>query len=126
MNKKLKVIFAEDEIETRQNIVSYINNRYDCDIIEAADGHEAWKAYLEHQPNVLITDLSMPNMDGLELIQKIRDIDEDLKIIVVTAHTEDEKMATASRLDLIGYHIKPLKRNVLVSSLDKVINSFEL
>ena len=124
MNKKLKVIFAEDEKETRQNIVSYINNRYDFEIIEASNGQEAWEAYLEYKPNILITDLSMPEMDGLELIEKIRDIDKDLKIIVITAHAEDEKRELATTFNLIDYHVKPLKRHVLLSSLNKVTESF--
>ena len=121
MNKKIKVVFAEDEEETRHNIVSYINNRYNCEIIEACDGKEAWDAYVLHQPSLLITDLSMPEMDGLELIQKIRAVDKKLQIIVVTAHTEDDKLEIANSLNLIDYHVKPLKRNVLTSSLDKVV-----
>lgn len=125
MDRRIKVIFAEDEKETRQNIVSYINHRYNLDVIEACDGKQAWDAYLEHEPNILITDLSMPEMDGLELIKKIRDIDNNLKIIVISAHAEDEKLEKASSLDVIDYHIKPLKRNVLVKSLDKVMSSFE-
>ena len=121
MNQKIKLIFAEDEIETRQNIVAYINNRYNFEIIEANDGKEAWDAYLQHEPDVLITDLSMPEMDGLELIQKIREVDANLQIIVITAHTEDDKLEIANGLNIIDYHVKPLKRNALITSLDKVV-----
>lgn len=123
MNQKLKLIFAEDEIETRKNIVSYINNNYDLDIIEVSNGNEAWAAYLKYQPDILITDLSMPEMDGIGLITKIRNVDEILKIIVISAHSEDDKLKEAMNLKLFDYHVKPLKRRVLLNSLDSVINS---
>jgi len=122
MNTKIKILFAEDENETRQNIVTYIQNRYNFEIIEASDGKEALEKYLLYKPNLLITDLSMPEMDGLELIEQIRKIDSDIKIIVISAHTEDQKLEIAHSFNLVDYHVKPLKRKALISSLDKVLN----
>lgn len=125
MQKKHTLIFAEDEIETRKNIVAYINNHFDFNVIEANNGKEAWSAYLEHKPKVLITDLSMPEMDGLDLIEQIRLVDDTIKIIVLSAHTEKEKLFKAVTLNLVDYHVKPLKRTMLLSSLEKVIQELE-
>ena len=123
MNKQYKLLYAEDEIETRRNTVSYINDNYKLDIIEADDGMQAWESYIKHKPDILLTDLLMPNMCGLELIEKIRKVDSDIKIIVVSAHSEQEKLLKAIKLNLIEYHIKPIRRRKLLNGLDMAINS---
>lgn len=122
MDKQYKLLYAEDERETRRNIVAYINDNYKLDIVEADDGEQAWKSYLEYKPDILITDLLMPKMCGLELIEKIREVDSDIKIIVVSAHGEQDKLLKAIKLNLIEYQIKPLNRKKLLNGLDIAIN----
>lgn len=125
MSKQYKLLYAEDEIQTRQNHISYINDNYDIDTIEAPDGLIAWKYYLKHKPDILLTDISMPNMCGLELIEKIREVDENIKIIVLSAHSEEDKLLRAMKLNLVEYQIKPINRRKLRESLDSVINTIE-
>ena len=125
MSKQYKLLYAEDEIEIRKNIVSYINDNYKLDIIEEDDGKQAWESYLEHKPDILITDLLMPNICGLELIEKIREVDKDIKIIVISAHSEQEKLLKAIKLNLVEYQIKPINRKKLLNGLDMAINSLE-
>ena len=125
MSKHYKLLYAEDEIETRKNITLYINDNYKLDIIEADDGKKAWESYLKYKPDILITDLLMPNICGLELIEKIREVDKDIKIIVISAHSSQDKLLQAIKLNLIEYQIKPINRKKLLNGLDMAINSLE-
>ena len=121
--KNYTLLYAEDEIETRKNHIAYIQTLYaDINILEASDGKEAWDIYLKNKPDILITDLSMPNMCGLELIEKIREKDTDIKIIVVSAHSDQERLLKAIPMQLEDYQIKPLNRKKLNFVIDKVIN----
>lgn len=125
MNYQYKLLYAEDEIETRKNITSYINDNYNLDIIEADDGTQAWERYLKHKPDILLTDLLMPNICGLELIEKIREVDSDIKIIVISAHSSQDKLLQAMKLNLIEYQIKPINRKKLLNGIDMAIKSLE-
>lgn len=117
----LKLLYVEDEIETRQTHVRYLNKNYDFNIIEANNGSEAFELYLKHKPQILLTDISMPIMCGLTLIEKIREIDNDIKVIVLSAHDETEKLLRAVELNLTSYQIKPISRKKLNESLQKAI-----
>ena len=126
MMQVYKLLYVEDEIETRQNIIKYIQQYYNFTIIEANDGSEGWIKYKKHKPEILITDLSMENLCGLELIEKIREVDNKIKIIVITAHSEQERLLRAIRLNLIEYYIKPISRKALKESLSLAIHKLEI
>ena len=120
--KRLKLLYAEDEQITRQNHIKYINYKFDLDIIEASDGEEAYELYKEYNPDIILTDISMPKMCGLTLIEKIRRDNQEVRIIVLSAHNEEDKLLRAIELNLSSYQIKPINRDKLVNSLDKVIS----
>ena len=98
--KKLKLLYAEDEHTTRKNHIKYINHKFDFEIFEASNGEEAYNLYLEHYPDIILTDITMPKMCGLTLIEKIRENDNTTHIIVLSAHNEEEKLLKAIELNL--------------------------
>jgi two-component system response regulator len=68
MNKKLKLLYAEDEQQTRKDHITYLNSKYDFTIYEANDGIEALSIYKNNMPDIVLTDITMPNMGGLEFV----------------------------------------------------------
>lgn len=121
MQERYKILYVEDEVETRKNIVNYIKQYYSTQIIEASDGLEGWEAYQENKPDILITDISMDKLCGLSLIEKIRKVDNKIKIIVITAHAEQDRLLRAVKLNLVEYYIKPIARKVLKKVLTNTI-----
>jgi DNA-binding response OmpR family regulator len=121
--RKIKLLYAEDEQKTRELHISYIQSRYDFIIYEACDGEEALAIYKEWSPDIVLTDISMPKMTGLELSKEIRKISKDTKIIIVTAHSEKEKLLQAISMNMIDYIVKPIKRQQLKDSLDTAIKT---
>ena len=121
--KKLKLLYAEDEKRIRKDHIIYLQSRYDFEIFEANDGIEALDLYKEHNPDIVLTDITMPNMCGLELAREIRKISSHTKIIILSAHSEHDKLMQAFDSNVINYLIKPINREKLRTSIDTAIET---
>ena len=103
-----KVLIAEDEMLVRTGIRASIDwekfNMYVVD--EAADGLTAWELYQQHQPDLVLTDIKMPFMDGIELIRKIRDTGSHTEIIILSCLDDFALAREAIRLGVSGYILK--------------------
>jgi len=103
-----RVILAEDEPLVRMGIKSMVNWE-DLDmrvVAECSDGEEAWKAYKEYHADLIITDLKMPVMDGMELIRKIRSVDSRARILVLTCIEDFDYARQAIECDVSNYILK--------------------
>ncbi|MEA3521821.1 MAG: response regulator [Campylobacterota bacterium] len=124
-NSKHSVLLVEDEEGVRQNIAQYLRLQ-DIHVLEAENGKIAFELYEDAAPDLILTDVSMPVMDGLTLIEKIRDIDEEVSIVVLSAHSEKEKLFRAVKLKLVDYVIKPITRANLKALLKKTLYSKQI
>ena len=123
MNNKITLLYAEDEIETRKNHIDYLKDRYDFDFLEASDGEEALALFKKHKPKIILTDITMPKMDGLTFVQHIRESSPHTKIVVLTAYDEREKLMKAFGLDVVDYLLKPINRKKLSSAVDLALET---
>jgi len=114
--KPLTLLYAEDEDSIRQNAIEYLS-RYCKNVIEAKNGEEAFGLYQESKPDIIISDINMPKMDGLSLAKRIREIDTETPIIIVTAHTQTEYLLKAVELKLVKYIVKPMSSEKLHEAL---------
>ena len=106
------ILLAEDEDNVRESfkkvLLLYVN-----EVFTAKDGKEAYKLYNKHQPDIIITDIKMPKMNGLEFIKKIREKNHEIPIIVTSAHTDQDFLLESIKLSLIEYVVKPMKEKDL-------------
>lgn len=116
-----KVLFVEDEELLRKNYASYLKMLF-SDVYEAKDGEEALYLYKEEKPDILIVDIHIPKIDGLELLEIIRKEDISTKAIVFTAHINTEFLLKATSLKLVKYLKKPVSRRDLRNALFLAIN----
>lgn len=114
-----KILFVEDEKSIRDNYVEYLNLYYD-EVYEAEDGEEAYRLYKEIKPDIMIIDIHIPKITGLELLKKIRENDHTTKAIILTAHTDVNIMRESAGLKLTEYLVKPVSSKALKSALNKV------
>ena len=126
MLKKTKytLLFIEDEIMIRRIAISFLKN-YFIEIYEAKDGEEGLKLYHEHKPDIIITDIEMPKINGLELCRTIRNEDKSTPIIISTAYTTTEYLLEAVKLNLINYLPKPVEEEVLFEALNLCFEHIE-
>jgi YesN/AraC family two-component response regulator len=103
-------IVAEDEERMRDYLVrktAELDRRFSC-AASAADGEEAIELIERHIPDLLITDIKMPVIGGLDLVRRIRDADTDLRIIIVSGYSEFEYARQAIELGVDEYLLKPV------------------
>jgi DNA-binding response OmpR family regulator len=119
------LLFVEDEKAIRDNYVSYLKKHFN-NVYEAEDGEQAYTLYKEKKPHLMIVDINIPKMNGLELVKKIREDDRTTKIIILTAHTDTEYLLSATELMLTKYLVKPITRatlkEALSTALDELVN----
>jgi len=114
--KPLSILYIEDEPLIRQNAVEYLS-RYCNKVYEAQDGIEGLEVYHAYKPDIIISDIKMPKLNGLAFASKIRAEDKRTPIILATAHTEIEYLLKAVELHLIKYIIKPITSEKLNNAL---------
>jgi DNA-binding response OmpR family regulator len=118
--KDISILVAEDEIELRESLKEYLEIFFHR-VYSASCGNEAYDIYQQKKPNIILTDINMPNLDGLSLISKIRENDNETKIIVMSAHSDQEKLLHAIKLHLETYLIKPIKNDALKKVLIETV-----
>ena len=117
--KQFSVLYVEDE-EIVRNQMTMILSMLFKEVDSAVDGEEGLEKY-KSNPNkydLIITDITMPKMDGLELSQKIKEINSSQKIVIISAHREDEFLSKIKEIGIDGIIFKPLQ-------LDKMALTFE-
>jgi len=123
MNNTYSILYAEDEDSVRENYVLYLENYFNK-IYEAKNGLEALRIYKDKKPDILLLDITMPQLNGLEVIKKIRQTDETTPIIILSAHSHKEFLFEAIKLNLVDYLIKPINRNefknLMVRSIERL------
>lgn len=104
------ILIIEDEQSLNNYLKEYMEI-YFANVYCAFNGEEGFELYNKYKPDVIITDIHMPKLDGLSLIAKIRENDKDTKIIVLSAFTDKEKLFKAIELQLVTYLVKPIRGN---------------
>lgn len=117
----IKVIIADDHAIVRAGLRTLITSESDLALIgEAMGGVEAIEKVYQHSPDVLVLDISMPDMDGLEVIHKLKGEGETCAILVLTVHEDDALLREAVRLGAAGYILKHAAEAELISAIRSV------
>lgn len=108
--KKIKnsnILYIEDDDITRIQFKKYLESQCKT-LYTASDGSEGFNLYQEYRPDIVITDIEMPLLNGLEMARKIREISLSTQIIIISAHIKPEYLLEAVNLQLVQYLIKPI------------------
>lgn len=114
--KNIKVLYVEDEDNIRLNAISYFKRMFNH-VYEASNAYEALEIFKDKKPHIIITDIKMPQMSGLEMIEKIRKEDKKVHIIILTAFTQTSYLMKAVELGLVKYLVKPIQHDTLLPVL---------
>ena len=113
-----KILVIDDEESIRLLLeVSLKHKGYE--VVLAADGEEGIKAFQKSRPPIVITDIKMPGMDGIEVLKRIRQLDPDTRVIVVTGHGEMDSAIEALQFEASDFINKPIADNVLSIALKR-------
>ncbi len=119
-----KILFIEDDNDIRKNYVEVLKSTFK-DVYEAKDGLEAYDVYTEKKPDIMIIDVDLPKMNGLDFLKKVRQEDLSTKAILFTSYCDKETLLKASILKLTQYLIKPVSRKDLKDAIQLAIKEIE-
>ena len=116
-----KILFVENKKTTRDNYTNHLKKNF-TKVYVAEDGEKAYQLYKEKKPDILILDINIPKLNGLELLEKIRENDYTTKAIMFTAHSDKNFLLQAVSLQLTRYLVKPVSRKDLKEALGIAID----
>jgi two-component system response regulator DesR len=117
----IRVVLAEDQAMVRGALSALLRLESDLDVIgSAANGEEAWTLIERDKPDILVTDIEMPKLTGLELAQRIRDRGVDCKVIILTTFARPGFLRRALDAGVGGYLLKDAPADQLAEALRKV------
>jgi len=117
----IRVLIAEDQAMVRGALSALLRLEPDLDVIgSAANGEEAWTLIERDKPDILVTDIEMPKLTGLELAQRIRDRGVDCKVIILTTFARPGFLRRALDAGVGGYLLKDAPADQLAEALRKV------
>lgn len=121
--KDINLLLVEDDEDLREAIKSSVE-RYVNEIYACADASEALKCFNSHNINLIVSDINMPKMSGLKMASIVRQSDESVPIIFLTAYDSDENMLKAIEVKSSGVLKKPFDKRELVMTMSFAANKF--
>ncbi|EAH6320099.1 response regulator transcription factor [Campylobacter jejuni] len=118
--KELIILVVEDEVKARESMINILSERF-SKVIGAQNGDEGLKKFKKFKPDLVITDIAMPIMDGLDMAREIKEISDDVPIVVLSAYSEKERLLRSIDIDIDKYLIKPVDIEELFKVLDYLI-----
>lgn len=115
----LSVLYVEDEKELNESVVRYLSKIF-SHVETAYDGQEGFEKYTAGTFDIVMTDINMPKMNGIELAKKIKAINVEQVIVIISAHTETDYLMDAIHLGIADYILKPIAYNQMNGVLYKL------
>ena len=114
----ISVLIVDDHAIVRNGIRRMLEEQEDIQIVgEAADGHEAIRKVRETTPDVILLDMSMPGMDGLDVTKQLVAVDPKVRILILTMHAEQQYVPRLKRAGAMGYVTKRAPPEELVKAI---------
>ncbi|MBU0720667.1 response regulator [bacterium] len=114
------VLYVEDEKDLRETIFIFLSKIFKK-VDTASNGQEALEKYMKNKFDIVITDIQMPKMNGLELIRRIREMHAYQEIIIISAYSDTDYFTQSIQLNVTGYIIKPINFDKILKTLHQSI-----
>nr|WP_315143134.1 response regulator transcription factor [uncultured Flavobacterium sp.] len=123
MNNTIRVVLADDHVFVRDGIKSLLENEANIEVVgEATDGLEALKMVETTHPDLLILDIRMPNLTGIEVVEKLRSQNNLVKIVMLSMHESEEYVLKSIKAGADGYLLKGSSKEEFLKALHTVSN----
>ena len=123
--KNLTILFVEDDESTRIELINFLGTFFPK-IISAKDGKEAWEKFNHNRIDLVVTDITLPHINGLELISMIREQNATIPLLILSAHTESKYFLESIKYGVDGYLMKPFDLEQFLSVVSKVVYRLDM
>ena len=114
------ILFVDDENEIRENYVAYLKTKFST-VYEARNGSSGYDVYLKHKPDIIVSDIKMPTMNGIDFIKKVRENDHSTRVVLMTSYMSVDYLKASIELKLTKFLYKPIARDTFKSAIDEVL-----
>lgn len=119
----IRILIVDDHHVVRRGLVFFLRTQKDFDIVgEAANGREAVEMVLSLNPDVILMDLAMPEMDGIQATRLIKKAHPNVKVLMLTSFSDQDHVIPALEAGASGFQLKDIEPDELVASIKKVMN----
>jgi len=116
---KAEILLAEDD-EDNRNVLKIMMEKMNYDVKVTKNGEQAWQEFNDNNYQALVTDVQMPGLTGLELLEKVHEKDKNTPVVLVTAYDKEAPQEIARRKENVYFIRKPFRKNKLESILEEV------
>ncbi len=116
----LSMLYAEDDVDVMQDTL-FLLGEYFASVNTALDGKSALELYYKNAPDIILLDINLPFMSGLEVAKKIRITDDETPIVIISAYSDKAKLLDAINLGVSAYIVKPFKIEEMKKTIQKLI-----
>lgn len=116
-----KILLVDDAGFMRKMIQTYLTKANYTDFLEAGDGMQAVELFAQNKPDLVILDITMPNMSGIEVLAKIKEIDPSAKVIMCSAMGQETMVMEAIKLGALDFIVKPFKQERIIQTVSKIL-----
>ena len=119
-----KILLVDDEVDILRVLRRYLQDEHE--ILTAESARDALRIFAKEKPDVIVTDIRMPGMTGIEMMRRIKSTAADAEFIIVTGHGDLETTTTALELGAADFILKPVDIERLRESISKAINGLKM
>ena len=123
--QNIKLLYVEDSLQARESTLMILEEFFD-QIIVAVDGEDGFNKFKENEIDLIITDINMPKLSGLEMTKKIRELHKEIPIYVLSAYNESGFFMESIKIGVEGYLLKPIDMEQFLGVLSKTIEKLKL
>lgn len=116
-----KIMLVDDAAFMRMTIKNYLTKAGYTNLLEAGDGQIAFATYQAEKPDLVIMDITMPNMDGIEALKAIRGFDANAKVVMCSAMGQESMVMEAITAGAIDFIVKPFKQDRIIQTVSKIL-----
>lgn len=124
-SKTLKVLYIEDNKDVRDSVILMLKNLFN-DITVGVNGVDGFNKFQTVKYDLIITDINMPQMNGIEMLKRIREINIDIPCIIISAHTESNYLLDAIKLGSDGFILKPIDTAQFMHTISKTLYKLKI
>ncbi len=118
MLKDIRLLYVEDNKDISEEIAFFLKRRVK-ELFKVENGQEGMELFVKYRPDVVVTDIQMPKMNGLEMIGKIREIDAEVPVIITSAYNDTDFLTNSIELGVNGYITKPVNLSNMLQVIKK-------
>jgi DNA-binding response OmpR family regulator len=122
--KTKTALYIEDDVDVLKNITTLLQN-YFKDVYSSSNAENGYGIFLKNSVDLLLVDIELPGMSGIEFIKKIREVDKEIPIVIISAYTKTDYLLESVELKIDKYIVKPLTSKKLHEFLEKMDLEFK-